>query len=209
MTFGPRPPVERPAAGTHLRRVRVVARQRPNQEADHDGLANRERACGQNPIALTVGRAAQLDALLLGNLGGARLALREDRRPAAARRGGAGQSGRTYVGQGNPFLSTPSKDEHSPRAPEPPAAPSARAASALPAAHIHRSPASPRAHRQDRSVLLLRRGCRSELPRGMVEHPAAVTVELFGVWRWTPGWAFVRPRCPFRPPGRPSGACGA
>lgn len=95
--------VARQAAGTHLRRVRAVARRRPDQEADHDGLAGRERACGQNPIALAVGRAAQLDALLLGNLGAARLALREDRRSAATPRGGAGRPGRMNVGQGKPF----------------------------------------------------------------------------------------------------------
>ncbi len=96
-----------PAAGTHLRRVRVVACQRPDQEADNDGLAGRERACGQNPIALAVGRAEQLDALLLGNLGAARLALRGDRRSAATRRGGAGRPGRMNVGQENPFRLTP------------------------------------------------------------------------------------------------------
>ena len=95
--------VERPAARTHLRRVRVVARQRPDQESDHDGLAGRERASGQYPIALAVGHAAQLYALLLGNLERARLALREDRRSAATRRGSTGQSGRTYVGQWKPL----------------------------------------------------------------------------------------------------------
>jgi hypothetical protein len=83
--------MERPAAGTHLRRVRVVARQPPDQEADHHGLAGREQACGHHPIALAIGRAAQLNALLPGNLGAARLALREDRRSAATRRGGAGR----------------------------------------------------------------------------------------------------------------------
>jgi hypothetical protein len=57
--------------------VRVVARLRPDQEADHDGLACRERACGQNHIALAVGRAAQLDALLLRKLVAVHLALRE------------------------------------------------------------------------------------------------------------------------------------
>ena len=99
----PHAAVARPAAGTHLRRVRVVARQRPDQDADHDDLAGREWAGGQNPIALAVGRAAQLDAFVLGNLDAARLALREDRRSAATRRGGAGRPGRMNVGHGNPF----------------------------------------------------------------------------------------------------------
>ena len=86
--------VERPATGTHLRRVRVVARPRPDQEADHDGLADRERARGPNPIALAVDGAAQLDALVLGNLCAARLVLREDRRSVVTLRHGRRVAGR-------------------------------------------------------------------------------------------------------------------
>ena len=112
--------VERPTVGTDLCRVRVVACQRPDQEADHDGLAGRERACGHHPIALAVGRAVQLDAFPLGNLGAARLALREDRRSGTTRRGGAGRPGGTNVGQGNPFRLTPSEDERSSGPSEPP-----------------------------------------------------------------------------------------
>ena len=116
--------VERPAAGTHLRRVRVVARQLPDQEADHHGLAGRERACGHHPIALASGRRGSTPSssgtwVLLASL-------RKDWRSSAMRRGGAGRPGRMNLGQGIPFRLTPSKDEHSPGPSEPSAAPDAR-----------------------------------------------------------------------------------
>lgn len=65
-----------------------------------------------------------------------------------------------------------------------------------------------RAWGSDNHELALDGGCRAKSSAAMVT-PAAMAVDPVGIGVCVPGGVCVRPRCRFRPPGRPGGVCGA